>query len=84
MQYLQTILLCLLLTVPAFSAETLPMSRTTSQATGISRIVHGNVKSKIYHNASCKYFTCKACTAVFPTAADARTRGYRACKVCGG
>lgn len=47
-------------------------------------VVHGNPKSLIYHNAGCKYFNCKACTVVFATAAEARSRGYRACKVCGG
>ena len=52
------------------------------QAAGAT--VHGNPKSMIYHNQTCKYFNCKACTVVFATAAEARTKGYRACKVCRG
>ena len=47
-------------------------------------IVHGNYKSRIYHNARCRYFNCKACTVVFQSAEEARANGYRACKVCGG
>lgn len=47
-------------------------------------VVHGNYKSRIYHNAHCRYFNCKACTVVFQSAEEARANGYRACKVCGG
>lgn len=47
-------------------------------------VVHGNTKSKIYHNSSCRYFNCNACVAVFKSAELARVSGYRACKVCGG
>lgn len=47
-------------------------------------VVRGNVQSRIYHNSACRYFACKACTAVFESAREARENGYRACKVCGG
>lgn len=47
-------------------------------------VVHGNYKSRIYHNARCRYFNCKACTVVFNSPQEARANGYRACKVCGG
>lgn len=47
-------------------------------------VVHGNYKSRICHNARCRYFNCKACTVVFASAEEARANGYRACKVCGG
>ena len=46
-------------------------------------VVHGNYKSRIYHNSRCKYFSCKACTVVFQSADAAEAAGYRACKVCG-
>jgi len=45
---------------------------------------HGNVTSRIYHNARCKYFNCKKCTVVFKSAQEAQQAGYRPCKVCKG
>lgn len=54
------------------------------QEAEVTRVVHGNAKSRIYHNASCRYFNCKACTVIFRSASEARAGGYRACRVCGG
>ena len=44
----------------------------------------GNVKSRIYHNSGCKYFNCKACTVPLASPQEAKAKGFRACKVCGG
>lgn len=46
--------------------------------------VHGNVKSRIYHNSSCRYYFCRNCTAIFASAQEARADGFRACQICGG
>lgn len=46
--------------------------------------LHGNAKSRIYHNSGCRYYNCKACTVVFNSREQARAAGFRACKVCGG
>ena len=46
--------------------------------------LRGNTNSKIYHNSSCRYYTCKKCAAVFNSPQEAQNQGYRACKVCGG
>jgi methylphosphotriester-DNA--protein-cysteine methyltransferase len=43
---------------------------------------HGNIKSKIFHDADCRYFDCKNCVAVFDTRAEAIEAGYRPCKIC--
>ena len=45
---------------------------------------HGNRESRIYHNSSCRYFWCKACTVGFHSSQEARAKGFRPCKVCGG
>lgn len=45
---------------------------------------HGNRNSLIYHNSSCRYFWCKACTVKFRTAKEALARGFRPCKICRG
>lgn len=42
----------------------------------------GNVKSKIFHRSSCRYFASKSCTASFSSREAAIHAGYRACKVC--
>ena len=39
---------------------------------------HGNTKSKVFHSASCKHYTCKACTAGFKTRDEALKASYRA------
>jgi len=45
-------------------------------------ICHGNVQSHIYDRKSCRFFDCKACTAVFKSRGEAENSGYRPCKVC--
>lgn len=54
------------------------VEETTQQA------LRGNAQSRIYHNASCRYYNCKACTVRLSSPAEARAKGFRACKVCGG
>ena len=42
----------------------------------------GNVKSKIFHKTSCRYYDCKQCVKYFDTRKEAISNGYRPCKVC--
>lgn len=44
----------------------------------------GNTKTMKFHNSKCRYFSCKACTARFATAEEAVSKGFVACKYCGG
>ncbi len=44
----------------------------------------GNHNSMIYHNQSCRYYDCKACTVPLMSPEQAREKGFRACKICGG
>jgi len=46
--------------------------------------VRGNVKSLLYHAASCRHYTCKNCTVVFRDPAQARTAGFRPAGDCFG
>lgn len=46
--------------------------------------LHGNAKSRIYHNSSCRYYTCRNCTVIFASAQEARAAGFRPCRICGG
>lgn len=83
MSRLSVLFLCLLLVVPGFAAARSDREHIV-QVAEVSRVVHGNAQSKIYHNSSCRYFNCKACTVVFRSAAEAAAKGFRACRVCGG
>ncbi|AOY57311.1 thermonuclease family protein [Desulfococcus multivorans] len=54
-------------------------SAPTSKASVSGGLVHGNVKSHVFHNPSCTAFNCKNCTAVFGSREEAIAAGYRAC-----
>ena len=45
-------------------------------------IIHGNIKSHIFHRQSCRYYDCSNCTAVFSTRDEAIKAGFRPCKIC--
>lgn len=45
-------------------------------------VYHGNVQSHIFHGPGCRYYDCKACSAVFESREAAIKAGYRPCKVC--
>ena len=42
----------------------------------------GNTESKKFHRKSCRYYSCKNCTAKFATRDEARAAGYSPCGVC--
>jgi len=43
---------------------------------------HGNTRTRVFHQASCRYYSCPNCTASFATAREAVERGYRPCGSC--
>ena len=45
-------------------------------------VYHGNTQTHIFHAPSCRYYSCKKCTAVFPSREAAVKSGFRPCKVC--
>jgi metal binding Ada-like protein len=45
-------------------------------------VYRGNTQTRVFHQTSCRYYTCKNCTATFASAADAVDHGYRPCGVC--
>jgi len=44
--------------------------------------LHGNTRSRIFHQSSCRYYSCPNCTAEFDSAHEAMERGYRPCGLC--
>lgn len=42
----------------------------------------GNTQSRVFHQSTCRYYTCKNCTVEFSSSAEAIERGYRPCGVC--
>lgn len=57
---------------------------TQADAAKAQHNYRGNPNSMIYHNSSCRYFNCKACVVSLSSPAEAKKRGYRACKKCKG
>ncbi len=45
-------------------------------------LMHGNVKSRVFHTQTCKYYNCSNCTENFKSRTDAINSGYRPCKIC--
>lgn len=48
----------------------------------LAETYRGNTQSRVFHQSSCRYYSCKNCTATFASAAEARKHGYRPCGVC--
>ncbi len=43
---------------------------------------HGNVKSHVFHRASCRHYNCKNCTQGFSSRSEALNAGYKPCGGC--
>jgi hypothetical protein len=43
---------------------------------------HGNTRSHVFHQSSCRYYSCPNCTARFGSAREAIDAGYRPCGLC--
>lgn len=48
----------------------------------VSGSYHGNVKSGVFHQASCEQFNCKNCSASLESRQEALAAGYRPCGTC--
>jgi methylphosphotriester-DNA--protein-cysteine methyltransferase len=44
--------------------------------------LHGNTRTHVFHQSSCRYYSCPHCTVQFDTAAEAKQKGYRPCGWC--
>lgn len=59
-------------------------SRKTSSTyiTSASGAYHGNVKSHVFHDSSCRHYECKNCVQSFVSRQEAVNAGYRPCGMC--
>ncbi|WP_300461244.1 thermonuclease family protein [Desulfobacula sp.] len=48
----------------------------------VANVYHGNRRSNVFHQASCKDFNCKNCTVIFHSREEAIKAGYRPCGRC--
>jgi hypothetical protein len=48
----------------------------------LTETYRGNTQSRVFHQSSCRYYTCPNCTATFGSVAEARKHGYRPCGIC--
>ncbi len=69
--------------VVLFIAITITTSTAVEMVEGQSIVYHGNIKSKVFHKPSCRYYDCKKCTTKFNSRKEAISAGFRPCKVCG-
>ena len=51
-------------------------------AAAAQTVYHGNTRTGIFHQQTCRYFNCKQCSAVFNSREAALQAGFRPCKVC--
>lgn len=77
-----TVLLTVFLLAAPAQAEQDATPRTPAAPAASTASYRGNVKSKVFHTAGCRYFNSKSCTAHFASAEEARNGGYQPCKLC--
>lgn len=78
--------ICTLITLPGTvnasqRANYTDQNRTTTYS---QKVLRGNYSTHIFHYSHCRYYNCKKCTVIFKSYEEAHTKGYRACKKCGG
>lgn len=58
--------------------------RTSNSLTSnpLPGLYHGNVKSMVFHQVSCKHFNCKNCIVPIDTREKAIEEGFRPCGIC--
>lgn len=54
----------------------------SNAAVAVPGEIHGNSKSHVFHQASCKSFNCKNCVISFESRESALKAGYRPCGSC--
>ncbi len=68
---------------PAAAPRVTAPSTTPRTAAAPSKLQYrGNASSGLYHSSSCPNFTCKNCTRLFATDAEARAAGFRPASDC--
>lgn len=55
---------------------------TAAPARAASVTLHGNVSTHLYHTAACPNFTCRNCTRVFTSEAEAQAAGFKPAGDC--
>lgn len=63
----------------AFASTTLLL---VSSAALAAESFRGNTRSHVFHQSSCRYYSCTNCTAKFASAREAVENGYRPCGIC--
>ena len=53
-----------------------------SSNAGGAQPFRGNTRSHVFHQSSCRYYSCPNCTARFSSAREAIENGYRPCGIC--
>jgi micrococcal nuclease len=60
-----------------------PIREKVQQPEKTSTIIyHGNARSLVFHNPSCKFYNARACSESFSRREDAIASGYKPCTLC--
>jgi len=65
---LSTVIMITLLTITALANDPL----------------HGNARSRVFHNSNCRYYDCPNCYIIFNSRKEAIEAGFRPCGICRG
>jgi endonuclease YncB( thermonuclease family) len=56
--------------------------RVEARPAKVTIIYKGNIRARIFHSPSCRYYDCTACTVSLETRMEAINSGYLPCKLC--
>lgn len=60
----------------------LPTATSAAPAATVNAAYFGNTQTHKFHRKSCRYASCRNCTATFATRDEALAAGYRPCGTC--
>lgn len=66
----------------ADNSATVAQSGTATTASASTTLYHGNTRSGVFHQVSCKDYNCKNCTTGLTTREQAISSGYKPCGMC--
>lgn len=60
----------------------LPTATSAAPAATVDAAYFGNTQTHKFHRKSCRFASCRNCTAKFATRDEALAAGYRPCGIC--
>jgi len=74
------LIFCFLIPTSAIATPKAPSEETGKE--DIEFVFHGNKKSFKFHAPDCRYYTCKNCTSILNSLAEAKEKSFSPCGLC--